>query len=119
VGGRAIDMRISRSSWIGLGAGVLATPAALLVAIGSMGAGHGHYVAAKALFPHTMLLTQFVFGSIALPLIGLAIVQFSLYGWFIGAAPDWRARVLRTLTLAATHAVATAAVFILKNPSFS
>lgn len=94
-------------------------PPALLLAIGSMGAGHGDYVEAKVLFPYTMLLTQLVFGAVALPLIVLAFVQFPLYGWFIGAAPARRARVLRTVILAVIHAVAIAAVFGFKNPSFS
>jgi len=65
--------------------GVLLAPVALFMAIMSAGAGHGHYVAAKILFPFTMAST-YIWGTITLPFIILAIVQFPFYGWLTGCA---------------------------------
>src|SRR5215213_1263764 len=58
---------------------LIMTPIALLLGIYSGGAGHGNYFLAKILFPYTMLST-FLFNSIIVPFILLAIVQFPLYG---------------------------------------
>ena len=61
------------------------TPVFLCAAVASAGAGHGHYLWAKILFPFTMLSAR-VFGSITVPFIALAIVQFPLYGLILAIA---------------------------------
>jgi len=63
---------------LGLWTGVLVTPLAALLALGSAGAGHGDYVFAKLLFPAFMLPPLGL-------LIWLALAQYPLYGWII----DW------------------------------
>jgi hypothetical protein len=65
-----------------IGAGV--TPIALLVAAISGGAGHGHYVFARLLFPIPMLLARLTGDTISLPSVALALAQFSLYGLLAG-----------------------------------
>lgn len=68
---------------IGLLLGLLATPIALFLAMLSGGAGHGNYVAAKALYPLPMLLAQWM-DVIATPSLVLALLQFPLYGFISG-----------------------------------
>ena len=68
--------------WLLMGAVI--TPFALGAAIASAGAGHGDYLFAKLLFPYSMLLTSLT-GTITYPLIGLALIQFPLYGLVAGS----------------------------------
>jgi hypothetical protein len=70
---------------IGIIYGVLVTPPALFLAMLSTGAGHGDYLAARLLFPAPMLTTH-LFGQISAPALLLAIVQFPVYGFLIGAS---------------------------------
>jgi len=51
----------------------------------SGGAGHGTYLAARMLFPFSMLLTGFE-GSIELVAMAVGLIQFPLYGAVIGRA---------------------------------
>jgi hypothetical protein len=100
-------------------AGVLVTPPAAGLAVLSGGAGHGHYEAARALFPYTMLLTRLTGDTVALPLLGLALVQFPLYGLALGlAAAKGRLALALALRLAA-HAIAAAVCFSGAIPNFS
>ena len=68
-------MKVS-TSVAGILVGVLVAPFALLLAIISAGAGHGHYVAAKLWFPFTMVSTYFL-GSITTPFVALAVFPIS------------------------------------------
>jgi hypothetical protein len=79
------------------------TPACLLLALASGGAGHGDYLWAKLLFPLTMLSTS-VFGSITVPFIVLAVAQYPAYGVVLGLAnaKSRLATTLRTVILAHT-----------------
>ncbi|WP_269525990.1 hypothetical protein [Coraliomargarita parva] len=65
--------------------GILVTPVALLLSIMSAGAGHGNYLAAKFLYPYSMVSTYF-FESIMLPFVVLAFVQYPVYGCLFGRA---------------------------------
>ncbi len=100
-------------------AGVLVTPPAAMLAVASAGAGHGHYEAARALFPYTMLLTRLTGDTVVLPLIGLALVQFPLYGVALGLAAGKGRLALTLLALLAAHSVAVAACFSGAIPNFS
>jgi Ankyrin repeats (3 copies) len=73
--------------------GILVTPVFCLFAMISAGAGHGSYVAAIVLFPFTLLLASFIGGENELVLIASAILQFPLYGIFLGYA-NTRGRML-------------------------
>src|SRR5438105_4422954 len=68
-----------RGSLIGLALGALITIPFLALAVFCAGGGHGTYAPAKFLFPVAMI---FAVGreSITPPIIGLALVQFPLYG---------------------------------------
>jgi hypothetical protein len=80
---------------VGVGAGVLITPVAAFLAVVSGGAGHGHYVLPRLLFPYVFLLHR-LYGDISkapLPLALLALAQFPLYGAVLGIARS-RSRVV-------------------------
>ena len=57
-----------RKFWVPMIASLIVTPVALLMGIGSAGAGHGDYLLAIILFPYTLLSTL-VFDSITPPFI--------------------------------------------------
>jgi len=65
---------------IGIATGIAITPIAIAFAAESGGGGHGDYLLAKLLYPYTMLLTRVADDTITYPLIGLAFLQFPLYG---------------------------------------
>jgi len=67
---------------LGLLVGIAMTPAALLLAFLSAGAGHGSYALTRALFPLPMLATRFTH-RISMPLIVAGTVQFPLYGLIV------------------------------------
>lgn len=49
----------------------------------SAGGGHGDYLITKLLFPWTMLPAVFL-GSMTVPFITLAIIQYPAYGLILG-----------------------------------
>ena len=90
------------------------TPFALGAAIASGGAGHGDYLLAKILFPYSMLFTRLTGGVITYPLMGLALVQFPLYGFLAGSF-----NTPRTLfCLSVMHAIGAFLCFSDLLPSF-
>jgi hypothetical protein len=93
-----------KATTVGLALGVLAALPALLVAVMSAGAGHGEYVAARALFPASMLLTL-IEGSIGPLAIAVGLLQFPLYGalmgWAIACEKIWLIAVVAFAHLAA------------------
>jgi hypothetical protein len=99
-------------------ASLVATPLFLLAAIASAGAGHGSYLLAKILFPFTMLSTL-VFGSIVVPAIALAVLQFPFYGFILGRANVKGGLQTRAAVLLFAHILAVAACFILIGGNFS
>ncbi len=64
----------------GLIIGIVATPIFLLLAVGSMGAGHGNYRCALFFYPILTYVMLLGAGLLALP---LALCQYPFYGWFI------------------------------------
>ena len=105
-------------SWVPVIVSLILTPIALLLGIGSGGAGHGDYFWAKVLFPYT-LLSAFVFGSITVPFILLAVAQFPLYGVGLGYADGFGRSARLALILLLMHVAAVAVVFLLADENFS
>ena len=107
-----------RKSWVPVIISLLVTPIALLLGIGSAGAGHGDYRLAMILFPYIMLSTS-LFNSITPPFIILAIIQFPVYGLVLGYADERGRLVSMSILLAVVHGVAAAAMLLIANEGFS
>jgi hypothetical protein len=99
--------------------GVAVTPVAALLAVWSAGAGHGHYVLARLLFPYSMLLTRATDDSLTLPLLALGLVQWPLYGALLGFAASRGRALLAAILLLVAHAGAAALCFSGLLPNFS
>ena len=110
---RKLTFRVLIGALVGAG---LEVPA-LFLAVLSAGAGHGDYVAARALFPLPMLSTV-VEGEIGMFSGGLALLQFPIYGALIGWIV-WRRSHVAGFLLAAAHMAAAAACFSGAIPNFS
>lgn len=107
----------TRKFWIPLIASLIVTPVALLLGVGSAGAGHGDYRLAMLLFPYT-LLSAALFDSITPLFILLAIIQFPLYGVALGYANEKGRLVPVAILLCLAHVAAVAAVFLVAGKSF-
>lgn len=99
-------------------ASLIVTPIALLLGVGSAGAGHGDYRLAMILFPYTLLSTS-VFDSITPPFIILAIIQFPIYGVALGYANEKRRLLSMSIVLCVVHGIALAAMLLVANENFS
>jgi hypothetical protein len=107
-----------RAVVVGAVVGVLIELPALYVAIVSGRAGHGQYVAARALFPVPMVMTYYQGDRIGLLSISLALVQFPFYGGLIG----WdlaRKAYVAIVAVVAIHLVAASLCFSGAVPNFS
>lgn len=102
----------------GFGIGCFATGPALLLAILSGGAGHGHYGFARAIFPFEMLGTLLTGREITMPLIIAACIQLPIYGIILGYGLSRRDAVLPG-TLAILHGMAVLFCFSDVIPNFS
>jgi hypothetical protein len=101
----------------GIALGALFAVPAIFAAILSAGAGHGEYVAARALFPVSMLLTL-VEGRIGPIAMAIGLIQFPIYG----ALLRWgrvRENYRPLIIAAAAHLAAAAACFAGAIPYFS
>jgi hypothetical protein len=102
---------------LGAALGSLLGVAALFAAFMSAGAGHGDYVAARALFPAPMLLTELE-GSIGVLALGTALAQFPLYGALLGWARVRKAYLPATIA-GSLHLVAAMLCLSGALPGFS
>jgi hypothetical protein len=103
---------------VGFALGVLVAVPAVVAAAASGGAGHGNYVAARALFPTPMLLTFFEGDRIGAFSVVIGLLQFPVYGTLLGwsiARKNWVPTVMVTLA----HLVAGTVCFAAKLPNFS
>jgi hypothetical protein len=99
--------------WVPVIASVLATPALLLLVIGSAGVGHNKTEPdwPHAIFPFPFLAIR-LFGDAGLPLVLLLwVVQYPLYGVILGLAAKrgWGLAGAALLALLAIHGLAVAA----------
>ena len=94
--------------------GVAITPLALLAAISSADAGHGDFLLAKILFPYSLLLTRMTGDMINYPSIGLALLQFPLYGLAITRFTAAKA----SISLLVVHAICALICFSGLLPNF-
>ncbi|HPF73104.1 MAG: hypothetical protein H7A20_10450 [Rhodanobacteraceae bacterium] len=110
-------MRLRWRQLIGILIGAVITPFAVGTAIASAGAGHGTYLLAKLLFPYSMLLTRFTGDSITNPLIGIAFVQFPIYGLVLTSPASRRAlkQVVAVLVLLHSFCVLLCLAGLLPN----
>ena len=108
---------VSKAVLIGFGLGALVAVPALLAAFISAGVGHGDYVAARALFPASMLLTL-VEGSIGQLSITVGLLQFPIYGALLGWAKV-RRNYLPVIVMTSAHLVVATACFAGTLPNFS
>jgi hypothetical protein len=109
--------RYARGVLRGSVVGLLIMLPALCIALLSGAAGHGDYIAARALFPVPMLLTRFT-GSIGVISLGTALLQFPLYGAVLGWSilRDQRSLIA---ALAVIHATFATICFAGALPNFS
>jgi hypothetical protein len=113
------DSRQSRLTIVlGLVAGVVVGLLAVLAAIASGGAGHGHYVAARALFPVPMLLTFYQGDTFGLLSIVVALAQFPFYGALLAWSYVQRSYV-PILILSLVHLLTAVICFSGALPNFS
>ena len=99
-------------------ASLIVTPIALLLGVGSAGAGHGDYHLAMILFPYTLLSTA-LFDSITPPFVILAVIQFPLYGFVLGYANEKGRLVSTAILLCVVHGIALTAMLLLANRNLS
>jgi hypothetical protein len=90
---------------------------ALFLAVMSAGAGHGDYIAARMLFPYSMLLIL-VEGSIGALSQAVGLLQFPLYGALLGWSL-WRRSWGAAILVATLHVIAAAICFAGILPYFS
>ena len=72
--------RLIRAVAAGFALGIAVELAAIAAAVASAGAGHGDYVAARALFPAPLLLSLLEEGRIGPLSLAAGLLQFPLYG---------------------------------------
>lgn len=111
------SIQANAGSWIGASAGAVASLPALVAAFMSAGAGHGDYIAARLLFPFSILLSWVEDGGVGPIGMMTGLLQFPLYGVLVARAlrtgPD-RAAVIA----AAAHLAAVIACFGGLLPNF-
>lgn len=98
--------------------GVLVTVPAVLSAVASGGAGHGDYVAARALFPAPMLLTLLEGDRIGAFSIVSGLLQFPIYGTLLGWSVG-RNNYLPAIVVTVVQIAAVSACFAGTLPNFS
>ena len=119
--------RRTRYIGIGLGAGILLTLPAALLAFFSAGGGHGDYVWTKAVFPYHLLVLELQSHADCSkpdPWLWFWVIsplaQFPIYGGLIGASATSRKRLLKTIgVIGGLHVTAVAACFLIHAPYFS
>ena len=102
----------------GFALAMLVSVLAFMAAVASGGAGHGDYVAARALFPLPMLLTLLEGGAVGAISIVVGLLQFPVYGALLGWSITRRHYVMAVVVTLA-HVIAASVCFAGALPSFS
>lgn len=71
----------AREDLIGLAIGVAVTPVVIILAMVSMGAGHGDYLWAKVFFPVLTFAMVCGAGVFVFPFV---FAQYPFFGWYVG-----------------------------------
>jgi len=103
---------------IGLASGALIALPAVMAAVASGGAGHGDYVAARALFPVPMLLTHFQNDRIGALSIAAGLLQYPFYGALLGWSVA-RKNYLPAFVVIVAHMIAASVCFAGTLPNFT
>ena len=109
---------VAKAVAVGFVWGVLITLPAVVVAFASTGAGHGHYLAARVLFPAPMLLTRLDDDTFGPLIMGAGLLQFPIYGALLG----WviaRKSYFPAVAVTFAHIAAASACFAGTLPNFS
>ena len=109
---------VAKPAAIGVLVGGLVAAPAIMIAMLSGGAGHGDYAAARALFPVPMLLTLLQGDTIGVLSIGLALLQFPIFGALVGWCMA-KENYLPAIAIILTHVVAASVCFAGMLPNFS
>jgi hypothetical protein len=105
--------RVELGAILGVVIGVLAITVVVFAAAG----GHGTYVPAVIAFPVAMLTTRFT-NTISAVAVGLAVLQFPLYGVLIAGAQDAKCSRVAALILAVHVTMAATTYAFLQNGPF-
>ena len=103
---------------VGLASGVLVAVPAAMAAVASGGAGHGDYVAARALFPAPMLSTLLEGGTVGAFSIAVGLLQFPIYGALLGWSIA-RKNYLPAVVVTLAHIIAASVCFAGALPNLS
>lgn len=103
---------------LGFVSGVVIGLPAVVAAIASGGAGHGHYVAVRALFPIPMLLTFYQGDTFGLLSMIVALAQFPVYGALL-AWSYVQSSYVPLLTVSLVHLLTGVICFSGALPNFS
>ena len=107
------ECEMSRYRWLSLLvwtlSGIGVGSVTLWLAVMFAGGGHGTYLPAAIFFPYTMLSTLLT-RQISIPAIGLAILQFPVYGAVVGCAESGSIRWQRARLILALHVIVFVAV---------
>jgi|GEM_PF-703840 len=98
-------------------AGLVLTPPCLALVVFLAAGGHGSYLPAKLLFPAAMLSTLLT-NHISYVGIGLAVLQFPIYGAFAGSTDPANEVSGRLGILAVVHSLLVAGCMLATSGSF-
>jgi hypothetical protein len=109
---------LTRHSLAGFSIGILLSIPVLMLAVFCAGAGHGTYTPAKLLLPFAMI---FVVGreSITPAIVGVALIQFPIYGLICGALYCSRYFRYYAIGLAIIHSVLAIIVILQRDQGFA
>jgi Ca2+/Na+ antiporter len=92
----------ARGDLIGIAIGVAVTPVVIILAMVSMGAGHGDYLWAKVFFPVLTFVMVCGAGVFVFPFV---FVQYPFFGWYIGRCISKRRFVRLAVILLILHVI--------------
>jgi hypothetical protein len=102
----------------GFASGLLVAIPAAMAAIASGHAGHGHYVAARGLFPAPMLMTLLEGKNVGSLSIAAALLQFPIYGVLLGWSVA-RKNFAPAIAIMLAHIITAIVCFAGALPNFS